>query len=61
MYLLVSLAKRFCELVEKVLQETNLAPKYLELEITESMTIDITYTERVLTSLKAVRNKSEYG
>ncbi len=44
--------KDFVNLVEKVLQETNLAPKYLELEITESMTIDITYTEMVLISLK---------
>ena len=40
--------KDFVELVETVLQETGLAPKYLELEITESMTMDMVYTERFL-------------
>ena len=44
--------KDFVQIVEKVLQQTNLAPQYLELEITESMTMDIAYTERVLTSLQ---------
>jgi EAL domain-containing protein (putative c-di-GMP-specific phosphodiesterase class I) len=44
----------FVKLVENVLQQTGLAPQYLELEITESMTMDITYTERVLASLKAL-------
>lgn len=42
----------FVELVKNVLKQTNLAPQYLELEITESMTMDITYTERILTSLR---------
>ena len=46
--------KDFVELVENVLQQTNLAPQYLEIEITESMTNDITFTERVLSSLKAL-------
>ncbi len=44
--------KDFVQIVEKVLQQTNLAPKYLELEITESVTMDIAYTECVLTSLQ---------
>ena len=46
--------KDFVELVETVLRESGLAPKYLELEITESMTMDMTYTERILDSLKAL-------
>lgn len=46
--------KDFVELVETVLQETGLEPQYLELEITESMTIDMAYTERILASLKAL-------
>ena len=46
--------KDFVELVEIVLRESGLAPKYLELEITESMTMDMTYTERILDSLKAL-------
>ena len=44
--------KDFVEIVENVLQETKLEPQYLELEITESMTLDISYTEKVLASLQ---------
>ena len=44
--------KDFVQIVEKVLQQTKLAPQYLELEITESVTMDIAYTESVLTSLQ---------
>jgi diguanylate cyclase (GGDEF)-like protein/PAS domain S-box-containing protein len=38
--------------VEKVLKETGLEPQYLELEITESMTIDIEHTISTLHELK---------
>ncbi len=44
--------KNFVQVVYNILRQTNLAPQYLELEITESMTMDIAYTERVLTSLR---------
>lgn len=44
--------KDFVKIVENVLQETKLEPQYLELEITESMTLDISYTEKVLASLQ---------
>ena len=44
--------KDFVKIVENVLQQTNLEPQYLELEITESMTLDISYTEKVLASLQ---------
>lgn len=44
----------FPELVEKVLTETKLSPKYLELEITESMTIDVKYTEKILQTLQDI-------
>ena len=46
--------KDFVGLVEIVLQETGLDPQYLELEITESMTMDMAHTERILASLKAL-------
>lgn len=46
--------KDFVKIVDRVLQLTNLAPQYLELEITESMTVDIAYTERILTELKSL-------
>ncbi|WP_160725507.1 EAL domain-containing protein [Bacillus sp. USDA818B3_A] len=38
--------------IEKVLKETGLDPQYLELEITESMTIDIEHTISTLHELK---------
>ncbi|WP_379968838.1 EAL domain-containing protein [Ectobacillus sp. sgz5001026] len=41
----------FVELVSNVLQETGLAPEYLELEITESMTMDIKLAEEQLENL----------
>src|SRR5690625_1978491 len=42
----------FVTLVKQILQETRLKPQYLELEITEGMTMDVKYTKKVLTSLK---------
>lgn len=56
--------KDFVELVKNVLQQTKLAPEYLQLEITESMTLDFMYTESVLTSLKAIGirvNMDDFG
>ena len=40
------------EMVEDILKRTNLAPYYLELEITESMTMDTRHTIQVLQDLK---------
>jgi EAL domain-containing protein (putative c-di-GMP-specific phosphodiesterase class I) len=45
----------FCELIQKVLHETGLAPQYLELELTESLLLssaDVTFS--VLQELKAL-------
>ncbi|TCO76959.1 bifunctional diguanylate cyclase/phosphodiesterase [Marinisporobacter balticus] len=48
----------FVELVAKVLEETELNPKYLELEITESIAVeDINYTIEVLNKLKDMKIK----
>lgn len=44
----------FVELVNDVLQETGLAPEYLELEITESMTMDIKLAEEQLENLNTI-------
>lgn len=46
--------KDFVEIVRNVLQDTNLESQYLELEITESMTLDIAYTEKILTLLRTL-------
>ncbi|WP_428909729.1 EAL domain-containing protein [Niallia sp. Krafla_26] len=40
------------EMIEKVLLETNLAPEYLEIEITESMLMDTEQGLKILRSLK---------
>ena len=40
------------QMVEDILERTNLAPYYLELEITESMTMDTCHTIQVLQDLK---------
>jgi EAL domain-containing protein (putative c-di-GMP-specific phosphodiesterase class I) len=45
----------FCELIRRVLQDTGLAPEYLELELTESLLLssaDVTFS--VLQKLKAM-------
>lgn len=42
------------EMIRKVLIETALAPKYLELEITESMLMDTEHGLKVLTKLKEI-------
>lgn len=44
----------FTDVVKEVLQKVNLHPKYLELEITESMTIDVKQTERILDKLQQI-------
>jgi len=38
--------------VAEVLEETGLEPRYLELELTESMTLDVEYTVKTLVQLK---------
>lgn len=40
------------QMVEDILMRTNLSPRYLELEITESMTMDTSHTIKVLQDLK---------
>ncbi|GIQ69898.1 putative bifunctional diguanylate cyclase/phosphodiesterase [Xylanibacillus composti] len=40
------------EQVAEVLRETGLEPRYLELELTESMTLDVEYTVKTLVQLK---------
>lgn len=44
----------FADFVQKTLDEVGLEPKYVELEITESMTIDVQYAERILKTLQAI-------
>lgn len=44
----------FPSVVKQVLSETTLDPQYLELEITESMTADIHYTEQILRELQEI-------
>ena len=43
-----------CERIEKVLEETGLAPQYLELEITESIMADVTFATEMLGRLKKI-------
>nr|WP_275581950.1 EAL domain-containing protein [Brevibacillus fulvus] len=40
------------EMIRQILQETGIAPEHLQLEITESMTADVTYTIETLHQLK---------
>lgn len=42
------------EKVREILKETQLSPQYLELEITESMLMDVDYTKKTLEELKKV-------
>lgn len=44
----------FADVVKDVLEKVSLDPEYLELEITESMTIDVKQTERILNRLQAI-------
>lgn len=46
------MSRGFPVIVQRILDETKLEPQYLELEITESMTTDIHYTEQILTELQ---------
>lgn len=48
------MVKDFPNLVKDILMETGLDPQYLELEITESMTIDVKYTEKILQALQDI-------
>ncbi|MGE7909946.1 bifunctional diguanylate cyclase/phosphodiesterase [Lysinibacillus xylanilyticus] len=41
-------------MVQEILQRTNLEPQYLQLEITESMTMNIDYITQLLHELKAI-------
>lgn len=42
------------EMITEILEETGLSPEYLELEITESMALDVNYTIRTLNRLKSL-------
>ncbi|KOS64098.1 EAL domain-containing protein [Lysinibacillus sp. FJAT-14222] len=42
------------EVIGEILEETSLAPEYLELEITESMASDVDYTIRALKRIKSL-------
>lgn len=44
----------FIDIVTKVLDETGLAPHHLELEITESTTVDMKATEKLLVALQEI-------
>lgn len=46
--------KNLCKTVEKVLAETGLEPQYLELEITESMTMDVDKASTILDELSVL-------
>lgn len=43
-----------CERIEKVLEDTGLAPEWLELEITESIMADVAYATEMLERLKKI-------
>lgn len=42
------------EIISEILEETGLAPECLELEITESMSLDVNYTIRTLKRIKSL-------
>lgn len=42
------------EMITSILEETGLSPQYLELEITESMALNVDYTIRILNRLKGL-------
>ncbi|OES46347.1 hypothetical protein BA724_15160 [Domibacillus iocasae] len=42
----------FVEQVERILDQTGLAPQWLEIEITESMTADVSHAQQVLSRLR---------
>ncbi|GGA12746.1 hypothetical protein GCM10008018_67210 [Paenibacillus marchantiophytorum] len=58
MFVAVNLSRRqfndtgLCSRIEKILAETGLQPRYLELEITESMSMDVNLAADALTQLK---------
>lgn len=48
------MSRGFPVIVKRILDETKLEPQYLELEITESMTTDVHYTEQILNELQEI-------
>ncbi|MBD2848458.1 EAL domain-containing protein [Paenibacillus sp. IB182496] len=46
--------QRLVERVREILEESGLEPRYLELEVTESMTAEVEYAIQTLTQLKAL-------
>lgn len=46
--------QHFVEKVEHILEQTGLAPEWLDLEITESMTADVSHAQKVLTCLREI-------
>ncbi|WP_245629823.1 sensor domain-containing protein [Domibacillus robiginosus] len=46
--------KHFAEQIEQILQRTGLSPKWLDVEITESMTADVAHAEQVLNRLRDI-------
>lgn len=48
------MAGGFPNAVRSILEETGLAPQYLELEITESMASDVQYTKEIIAELKKI-------
>lgn len=44
----------FVEQVERILDQTGLAPEWLDIEITESMTADVFYAQQVLSRLRKI-------
>lgn len=45
---------QFTKQVEQILHETGLAPKWLDIEITESMTADVVHAQQVLSHLRDI-------
>lgn len=44
----------FIQMLKRILKETELAPEYLELEITESMASDVQHTKKLLNELQEI-------
>jgi EAL domain-containing protein (putative c-di-GMP-specific phosphodiesterase class I) len=49
-----SMQVQFTEQVEKILKQTGLAPEWLDIEITESMTADVIHAQQVLSRLRDI-------